>query len=230
MRSLHLFLNAVLLAATLGVSVASAEIVFDNGVGGASGVSQAQVSDTGISPENIRADDFVLSESERITEVQWTGLYSSAQTLSDNFTIAIHSDADSPLAGIGLPSDTPLATFQVGSRVNRAFSGFTLGSNSISVFDYSATIDFEADSGTRYWLSIYNKSPASNQVFGWASPTPAGGPTTSALRFDGTWTPDAVDYDFRLVAAVPEPDSIVGLLSLVVSGMTFRHRERKKTV
>jgi hypothetical protein len=149
-------------------SLTAQTIVFDNGVGGATGIDDALQSDADPLPENnnmveIAADDFSVAKNTLITNVQWVGLYAVSNTPAvDNFVIRIYTDKNGP-------SGTPLATFEVGNNVNRTDSGqnFQL---LLDVFEYSAEINFVANAGTTYWLSIDARSFAdNNDTWFWGS-------------------------------------------------------------
>ncbi len=143
-------------------------IVFDNGVGGASGIDDALQSDSDPLPENgnsieIAADDFSVAVDTLITNVEWAGLYAISNTpMVDDFLIRIYADNDGP-------SGTPLASFAVGNNVNRVATGIDF-MFILEIFEYSAEIKFEAVANETYWLSIDAQSFAdNNDTWFWGS-------------------------------------------------------------
>ena len=153
-------------------------IVFDNGVGGAKGIDDALQSDADPLPEfnnivEIAADDFMVNADTVITNVHWAGVYVLSNTPSvDDFQIRIYADN-------GGPTGSPIASFNVGNDVNRSDSGadfMTL----FDIYEYSATIKFEAAANVTYWLSIDAQSFADdNDTWFWGSLSTSGNAYTS---------------------------------------------------
>ena len=207
-------------------------IVFDNGVGGSSGLTEAIVSDFDFSIDNpiipIRTafsafDDFVVDHATTITGVHWTGVFLSytvpdAIPDTDNVTIEFYADA------AGIPDTTVrLARFQLGSSVVRNESTQRL--HDWTIFEFSATIDgFLVSPSETYWLSIRNDTFDSLSDFFWGfDELPNANahyryinhfqnevvePVFIPLRPVGTFA----GLDFRLTTTVPESASFVGPL------------------
>ncbi|MEM7455934.1 MAG: PEP-CTERM sorting domain-containing protein [Planctomycetota bacterium] len=199
----------------IGLSeTASADQVYDNGVGGASGVQTAFRSD--MDGNDAMADDFVVFSTTQVSGIQWTGTYFSTQTPQafDDFTINIYFD-DSGTPGALAESFTP------GDDVNRNDSGFDV--NGISIYEYSAALDFTAIAGTQYHMSIVNDTTADPDddwywglgLFGNATFSPDGG---------ASWIPNQdVTMDFSLTA-IPEPGTTIAIGLLLLTGAARRKR------
>ena len=165
-------------------------LVFDNEAGGAGGVDSFALSQLG----SFRTDDFVLETAHRVTAVEWTGIYVGDVPLADDFLIAIF-DTDPSFAA---PSSL-VASFDVGNGVNRLDSGFD-SQSSRDIYNYSASINFTANAGQRYWVSMINSTPTGVQYFqGIVAGDPAGFPAGNSWRRFGLsggndFTEDRLDF------------------------------------
>lgn len=167
------FLSTLAILIFSSVSLMGQTVVFDNGVGGATGIDDALQSDGDPLPENnnmveIAADDFSVVEDTMITMVRWIGIYAlSNSPMVDDFIIRIYNDNNGPIG-------SPIATFEVGDDVNRTDSGENF-QFILDVFEYSAKINFEASANETYWLSIDARSFAdNNDTWFWGSLSTSG--------------------------------------------------------
>ncbi|MEM6689606.1 MAG: hypothetical protein AAF664_09280 [Planctomycetota bacterium] len=204
----------------LPTTTRAAIIVFDNGIGGASGIVEAGVSDVSANPINIQADDVILQVDTNVTGIQWTGLFNDL-TSDDDFTIDIYED------NAGVPLGLPLASFDIDNNANPMDSGVNLGLSSTPVLNYSADIDFNMTANTRYWIAIYNDTPQTNVNFGWGRELP-GGFFETAVFFNNSWRRSTGNFDFRLTSSVPEPS--VTLISSFTLACFVNRRRRANTI
>ena len=131
---------------------------------------------------------------------------------ADDFLIAIF-DTNPSFAAPG----SLVASFDVGNGVNRLDSGFDDQRDSRDIYNYSASIDFTANAGQRYWVSMINSTPTGVQYFqGNVAGDPAGYPAGNSWRRFGLsggidFTEDRLD--FRLMGTAM-PDLLVGDVNL----------------
>lgn len=135
------------LVALLIVSGAQAATIFSQTLPSGSGLySDANKADRPL----YAAEDFILSQTSRISSVSWRGYNRDNIALEDNFTIVFFSDSSGP--------DSILATFaSSGIGVTKTAAGSYYGeTNYIYEFDLASAI--ELSSGEKYWISIFNES------------------------------------------------------------------------
>ena len=208
------FLSMVLAFGSLS---ATAQVVYDNGVGGAAGVSDGFSSDDDVTIYG--ADDFVLTTSASLTGVRWTGLYAFLNTppLVDDFTIDIYAD------GGGLPGPL-LGSTHVGNLVNRVDSGFDEPLFGFDIYEYSASIDpFNAIAGNTYWLVVRGNTVGEDDDWLWGIVN-GGGNSAESDDSGASWFSAGHQMDFQLLGtAVPEPSG-VGMAAFLLGGFLLRRR------
>lgn len=247
--SIRTFLIAVI--ALIAPNIASAEIYTQlNGFGSTSTFSGStsalsQYDTTPALPQPFLPemassfDDFTLTNTGRVDQIQWTGAYDGAAGLhATGFRISFFQDnAGAVGAQIGATEIIP-----IGSATETANGGnhFT--------YSYTTPGTFVFNGGTKYWMSVVAAldygddgvaSPTSNS-WGWAFNT--GGPSNNNNSYQTTQTGplsgsyltydtfnDPIDYSFRLTTTVvPEPSSCL-LLAGAVGGIAVRKwRQRRK--
>ena len=211
-------------------SVNAQTIVFDNTMG--VGIDNAVGADQSAFIALETVDDVTLASTTQVTGINWSGVYVSplgadglVSTADDDFTIQVYADVG------GAPAETALASFDVGSDVNRTSGsvltlplapdpgggGFVDGD--FQSFNYSADIDFTFDSGTTFWLSILNNTENATDSFSLGVIEDGGNSFGRAAPFP--FSPQGFVTDFQLTTStVPEPGSFTaftfGLLGLLV--------------
>jgi hypothetical protein len=98
----------------------------------------------------------------------------------------------------------------------------------VRVYDYGLTLTtpFSASAGTKYWLSIVPDTQGASPEWGWLTGTGGNGVMFEELHHVRSWYPS--DLAFILV---PEPSSLVGLLSAGALGLAaygWRRRRHAK--
>ncbi|MEL7500139.1 MAG: hypothetical protein AAFN77_21245 [Planctomycetota bacterium] len=200
-------------------------LLYDNGVGGISGVQGAyDLSFFNSQTDNFHyANDVQLSETESFGRISWTGTYSATKDggqsfVQDDFTIEIYEGSSYS------PTGDPIATFYVGDDVNRTYTGVEIpvlpsfDNETYPIYEYSADIEVTLEAGKIYWVSIFSATeeevPAG--AFGydynnflWASGVgEAGHENSSAYTFGqevapnpgwfNDWGPGPSSLDFQL--------------------------------
>ena len=166
-------------------SLTAQTVVFDNGAGGAAGMDNGLLSDSDPVPQignlELAADDFSVSVDSVITNVEWAGVYAFANSPAvDDFAIQIYADNNGP-------TDTPVATFDVGSNVNRVLTAFDF-QGFFNIYSYSAEIEFEATAGVTYWMSIDGQTFAdTDDAWFWGSLSTTGNANISS-DLGNTWS------------------------------------------
>ena len=217
-----LFAASLFLSLTLFQNVHAQSILFDNGVGGAADIDDALQSDADPLPEfgnlvSIAADDFMVSADAEITTLQWIGVYvvNNTPPAMDEFIVRIYEDDNGPVG-------SPIATFDVGSSVNRTQSPATF-MGLLNIFDFSAEISFKATANTTYWLSIDAQSFGdTNDTWFWGTSSARGNANTSA-DIGQTWAPFGQSLSLVLLgneatAGVPGDVNCDGVVDLLDVG------------
>lgn len=218
----HILIPALLLIAlSIGPYSASADLVYDNGAGGPSGIDNAYRSD--LDSTTIQADDFSIPTAETLGQIQWTGAYGFDNTppATDDFTLQFFLDngAGAPLAG-------PVATFNVANDVNRTDSGVDIFG--FDVYQYEATISgFDTVVGQTYWLSISNDTTGEGDDWFWGVIRAAGNSQVS-IDSGANWSNQLNQHDFQLYS-VPEP-GFVGLLIVAATSFSLYRQRRRRLV
>ena len=192
------------------------------------------------------ADEFQLDQSALIRNITWWGGYSEGYAfpppVADNVDIRLFADHS------GKPG-VLLGGFHVGNDVNRVATGdFVNPPGPPDDFDpfpgrpeFKYSFDLPepilAKANTRYWLSIINNVPASDE-FAWEvsdSPINPGFQVTSVDPVFGPWEREARDnvafqvgIDPVVVSDSPEPSSVI-LLATVVGLTMFVGGRRGRT-
>lgn len=169
-------------------------------------------------------DNFTLTGSSNITDVNWDGQYWNPTTQGpiSAFTINFYTD-NSGQPGSEVFTDT------IAGTANETFIGNNNLGGGISDpdYSYSTPLDttFVATGGVTYWMSIV-ASLAYPPEWGWDFGS--GGDGISYQFFEGPTTQHTNDQAFGLsgTSAVPEPSSVAILLigSLTLSFMVIRKR------
>lgn len=193
-----------------------ADVVYDNGAGGAAGIENAWNSDLDIS--SITAGSFSLVQDASINRITWSGAYGFDNTPgpTDDFTVRFYEDDG------GLPAlSNPIVEFPVGNAVNRTDSGTDIFG--FDVYEYGAIVQFEAEASKTYWLSIFNNTVGEGDNFFWGGDSLGG---TSAISNDSGASFGSADWkhDFRL-HNVPEPTGLL-LCSLLAIPISLARRRR----
>ncbi|MCA9273196.1 MAG: hypothetical protein KDA31_09140 [Phycisphaerales bacterium] len=192
-------LTGALLGATIFANAASAQLVYDNGVGGPAGLTSSLVADNTV-PQTV-ADQVVFQPDQAVARIEWTGVYTGGDTVppaTDNFVINIRSDA------FGSPGAV-IATFPAGDNVSRTLispSGGTLS----NVYQYNADISFTFITGLVYWIEIENDNGnRDDDAWAWGTgPTNAGGSVWFSQNLGANWFDTTFPgTDFRLYADTP---------------------------
>ena len=159
-------------------------------------------------------DNFQLSASSNITEIDWTGGYFSPGTQGPitQFTIQFYNAGLPGVPGTALGSPTVIA--------GTANETFLTNAQGFPIYTYSAATSFAATAGTEYWVSIVPDLGYPPQ-WGWAAGT--GGDGAAYQVFFGAGNPVGNDMAFTLKgnSGTPEPVSFslagigLGLVGLV---------------
>ena len=192
-----------------------ARVIFDNGVTTITGFLTSDAS-----VPHFGADDFVLQPgSNIITDIHWTGIYSSGNPPpeTDDFTIEIFADDG------GAPdSSGPLSVIDVGDS-DRTDTGIDFGS--FSLFSYSVFIaPLELTPNTSFWLSIINDTTPEPANWAWGGNSKVGGNGLGRTSSTFPWTPTGVEQDFQLTSVL-EPTSLA-LLGLGLAGLSLVRKRR----
>jgi hypothetical protein len=159
-------------------------------------------------------DNFTLSGSYTISNVQWVGSYfnPSAQAPITGFTISFYAD------NAGIPGALLYSTGDVGGNAGETSIGLDNAGNPAYV--YGLGVSFAAAGGTTYWLSIVPDLGFPPQ-WGWETGT--GGDGAAYQCFFGAC--GSVPNDLAFSLSTPEPGTVVFLATgLVALGVRVRNR------
>ena len=175
-------------------------VVYDNGVGGAAGVTSSLIADSSL-PQTV-ADGVSFQSDQPVTAIEWTGVYAGGDAMppsADNFVIIIRSDAAGSPGGV-------LASFPVGSSVAR--TAVAPGTSVLTnAYEYTAAIGFTFLSGVEYWLEIENDNGArDDDRWAWGTGTTGtGGSVWFSANLGVTWFDSTFPgADFRLLGPAPD--------------------------
>lgn len=180
-------------------------VLYDNG---SSSPRASWYSD--VSRNQFLADDFMLSETARISRIRWTGVYESGPT-NDFFEVRILRDTD---PGSEFQFAEVLTIFS--SDVSRMDTGLDLP-NGLSIYSYQVDLsdqDFFIAANQRLWINVINETAAG--TWAWA------GDATGRAVFSqdlNNWSTYSGNLDFRLLGfvGVPEPSSAMIWLCISAS-------------
>jgi hypothetical protein len=201
-------LTALLAAANL-----QASIIFDGGTYDNTLYSASSNVNCGVDCQVSGAEFSLAAGSNVVTDVHWWGSYYPS-VFTDNFTINIYNFVS------GVPSTTPLDTFDIGSFATRTFTGDNYTYNSAPIYAYDVVIPSTAlTAGDMYLLSIvYNTPVGTTQDWGWS----LGGSTAIAYTYTQVegWSETSPNQylAFYLTgpSSVPEPSTMVLLCCSLV--------------
>jgi hypothetical protein len=143
------------------------QLVYNNRAGGPADVYYASPSYRIAGNDKLlNSSEFQLSNSATINRIEWTGSYNLDEAYAtDEFVIEIfEGDEFSPLGD-------SIAKFEVGDEVDRFETGKEFEIDE-AMYGYSATIDFDAEADTTYWISIYSTKQnisAPNEPSSWGN-------------------------------------------------------------
>ncbi|MEM7454225.1 MAG: hypothetical protein AAF456_07700 [Planctomycetota bacterium] len=150
-----------------------------------------------------------IVSSGTITSVEWSGVYlrdwynQPLPDRGDSFVIEIYEDLETETQ----PGQTPVARFEVGSA-NRIDNGVRKQVRNLSgeiqyeypVYDFSAEIDFDMQSGKQYWVSIWSElsevelQEGNGWAWGWNS-------ASSDAAFIQGWNTDPDEGGYHVAGA-----------------------------
>jgi hypothetical protein len=165
-------------------------------------------------------DNFTLASATNITGISFTGGY-------------YRMDGGVPVIGttafeVGFFADNggqPWLAPALWSATIPGNGGESCGGGPTPICTYDLDVDFNADAGVQYWLSIISDSAFPTQ-WGWAEGS--GGDGSSHAIFDGIHFANEADLAFALNPnPVPEPSSwAMMLLGLGAGGVALRRTRR----
>jgi len=166
-------------------------------------------------------DNFTLSSTSDVEDVEWTGGYFNPPESGPitAWTITFYANNAGALGGV-------LNTLKFNDTGNETFVGIVNGI--FPIYTYSETFtSIDLAAGT-YWLSVVPDLSVPPQ-WGWATGT--GGDGTSYENFLGTLSATGVDMAFDITgSAIPEP-STWAMMMLGFAGLGFAgFRARRTTV
>ena len=214
-------LLAMLFAATLTVpGIATASQVYVQPTDyGFSYASQNDTSVGGYGNFATAYDDFTLGSTANITSVDWIGSYFNPPPPTGTitaWTVSFYSDA------AGQPSASPLWSSHISGNGSETF--LQNDSSGDPTYSYAENVNFTANGGTKYWLSVVPDMAFPPQ-WGWETGT--GGDGVSWQVYLGTGGQNPNDLAFTLNAnAVPEPGTLL-LMATSVLGLAGSIRRKR---
>ncbi|MGP1273365.1 MAG: GC-type dockerin domain-anchored protein [Phycisphaerales bacterium] len=178
----------------IAAGAASAQPVYDNGVGGPAGLVSSLVADSSV-PQTV-ADGVRFAADQPVTAIEWTGAYAGGDGVppaADNFVILVRADA------AGSPGSV-IASFPVGAAVARTAvpPGTSVLTN---IYTYRASIGFTFLAGVDYWIEIENDNGnRDDDRWAWGTgSTGTGGSAWFSANLGATWFDSTFPgTDFRL--------------------------------
>ncbi len=192
------------------------QVVYDNGAGGATGISNLQVSD--VTADFNVADRFSVNQETTFDGIRFSGAFviGNNPTPSDEFFLNIFLDgANEPTSNVGSFLLTNIQKSNSGTQVLGAFD----------VYEYEASLgnSFTLDTNTEYWLSLTNTSVGGTDSFAWGAAN--GGNAKSSDNSFIFWSSENLTMDFQLTQSIPEPGS--GTLMLAAAAWLLIRRKRR---
>lgn len=193
--------------------LAAGDLIYDNGPGQADIDGGFNVTESN-SVSNL-ADDAQVMVSATVSAIEWFGGYVAGSSV-DDFRIDVFQDAS------GLPSNMPLASFDVGGNVTRTDVGQQLFGFDVLMF--SASVSFDVVAGETYWISIVDQRdipPFNSDRFLWLSQNGSGVTAFRDLGEDWQSSNTEVNFAYRLTGnVVPAP----GAIAMACVGLGFIRR------
>lgn len=209
-------------SATGAMAATMDPVIYNNGVPNAN--SLGIVSEAGLVPPFVVADDFLLAPGQNVvTDYHWYGAYTTSavgQEPTDKFSVLIfEGTASSPTNLISVPLQF--------ASVDRIATGNNLSSGQ-AIYEYSVkpTTPVSLTPNTPYWLAIYNETPSGEWV--WAQSAQSGNAVFSTSTTLSSWSSLASaglpsEMAFNLTG-VPEPLTIGGVVLAGSFGAAFKRK------
>ncbi|HJT80764.1 MAG TPA: VPDSG-CTERM sorting domain-containing protein [Chthoniobacterales bacterium] len=216
-----LFAQICLFAAAGGIY---ADTIWDNGAPSTTaGAVKSDIGQPGFGASQV-GDDFTLTGSATLTQVQWWGLYSEDLPAADNFTIQFFTISS------GVPASTPLLSYNVGN-IGRTDSGLNASSGE-DIYQFTAAIPNTVLGSGQYLVSVFNNQPQIDNTWYWVMTDPTFS-SQSWNRFgpgNPPWNPPgSADFAFNISgfsnsASVPDTSATALLLGLSFAGLVQLRR------
>lgn len=169
----------------------------------------------------LEAEDFQIAEDTHVTGVRFWTMESESSAFFGSFFWSILSAIDG----------SPGATLASGlSTSTRTPQGALLCCDGYGRVQNDIGVNFNAQAGTTYWLSLHNGPLSNNSFFGdvyWETTNPNGSSSGASqfLLFPG-WYSNDQEHAFGLSsdASVPEPGTWALLSSGIAAVCMFRRR------